>query len=192
MLDPKWLELLKQSGGTFLAIAIGCGLLFFGSRAELFPLDGIFLQVVVIVGIISGCLAIKAVIDALWAATAYPRARFRQWRRDRAQTKRFIDYIPHLSERERLIFGYLLHHNQRTFTNVADGGHANMLLSLGFVGIIAKGGQTVDMWEVPFGVPDPVWKGLTENRDKFPYTPKLERSRHGGSHEPHPWRAPVI
>jgi hypothetical protein len=101
-----------------------------------------------------------------------------------------VSYIPHLSDKEREIFGHLLHHNRRTFTNTSDCGYAAELLSLGYVQMIAKGGQHIGFWSVPFGIPDPVWEALQENRDAFPYKPQPGSRRGRGAGEPEPWREP--
>lgn len=104
--------------------------------------------------------------------------------------KRFVDYIPHLSERDRVIIGHLLHHNQRVFTNVQDCGHASVLYAMGFVQMIARPGQVIDYWDFPFGVPDPVWDAMVEHKDQFPYK-QPEGERRGRDGAP-PWRQAVM
>ncbi|WP_144445553.1 hypothetical protein [Inquilinus limosus] len=188
--DPKWLEFLKAGGTTFTAIAVACGVLYFGSQRGWFPLDGVVLQAVIVAGVVSTCLALGAIFDAAKQASRGPLVRFQMRRRNRAELDRFVEYIPHLSDQEREILAHLLHHNQRTFTNTADGGRANMLLSMGFVRILARPGQQVDYFEVPFGVTDPVWKALQAHAQEFPYRPR--RDGHHGERDVAPWRAPVM
>ena len=79
---------------------------------------------------------------------------------------------------EREIIGYLLHHNQRVFTNTADCGHAATLVAKGIVVIAAQPGQTVSYYEVPFEIPRLVWDALVKRKAEFPVH---ESSKH-------PWR----
>jgi len=92
-------------------------------------------------------------------------------------------YIPHMTETERNIIGYLLAHNQTMFTNTPDCGHARTLLSRGIVVIAARHGQPVTYHEVPFEIPDHIWAVLKEHQAEFPYTPPAP-----GITEIHPWR----
>jgi hypothetical protein len=70
--------------------------------------------------------------------------------------RRFTQHLPHLTPVERQIFAYLLAHNQRTLTAASVGGHAASLIGLGYISIIAKPGQHLDMWSFPMGVLDAV------------------------------------
>jgi hypothetical protein len=193
MLDPKWLDFLKTSGWQTTALAAASGILIWLRVSGLSPVeipDWIILTALV-VGVVSGCLAVASWGSGLWAATELYRLKFARWQDNRALKKRFIQYIPHLTPVERKIFAYLLAHNQRTFTAAIDGGHAAGLIGMGFIGTTARPGQRVDMWSYPMGVADPVWDALVERKDEFPHTPEYDgygRNRD----EREPWRVPVV
>jgi hypothetical protein len=185
--DPKWLEVLKSGGWTFTGLAVGCAVLTYLNRAgyiELHPYAG---QAFIVGGVLSFFLALAALADVLQRASKLPVAKIARWRARRAERKLFEGYIPHFTERERQIFGYLIAKNQRVFTADSDGGYAATLLSMGFVRIIAHPGQHVDPFAVPMGIPDPVWDALIEHKDAFPYTPEYWHDR-SGRVEAHPWR----
>jgi hypothetical protein len=91
--------------------------------------------------------------------------------------------IPQMTPREREIIGYLLAKNQRMFTNTADGGYANTLISKKIVVCALLPGQVFTQFEVPFEVPQHVWNVLVKHKAEFPYTPPK-----AGGAEPHPWR----
>lgn len=90
------------------------------------------------------------------------------------------DYIPHMTEKDREIIAYLLHHNQRMFTAESDGGHARLLLSKGIIRIAAKHGQHIDMENVPFEVPKHIWDVLVRHKQRFKYD--------SDDDAPYPWR----
>jgi hypothetical protein len=192
MLDPKWLDFLKTSGWQTTALAAASALIVFGHTSGLFPvpIPDWILVAAIVVGIVSACLALASWGGALWQATAGPRLIFRGWRADRKFKKRFVQYIPHMTPKERQIFAHLLHHNQRTFTAFHDGGYAAGLIGLGFIGWVTQNRQAVDPWAVPMGIPDTIWDALQEHRDQFPYTP--ERDSRGRPVELPPWRKPVL
>jgi hypothetical protein len=89
------------------------------------------------------------------------------------------EYIHYMTTKDREIIGYLLHNNQRMFTCEPDGGHANLLLSKGFVQVAARPGQQVAYMDVPFEVPRKVWDALMKHKDEFP-APDED--------DPYPWR----
>ena len=93
------------------------------------------------------------------------------------------DYIPYMTEEEREIIAYLLAHNQKMFTNTLDCGHANTLLSRGIVVMAVRRGQVITEHEVPFAIPEHIWKVLKKHEREFPYTPPQ-----GGESPAHPWR----
>lgn len=193
MLDPKWLDFLKTSGWQTTALAAASGILIWLRVSGLAPVDipDWIILTALATGIVSGCLAVASWGSALWQATAGPRRAFAGWRADRAFKKRFVQYIPHMSAKERQIFAHLLHHNMRTFTAFQDGGYAAGLIGMGFIGWVYQNRQPLDPWAVPMGVPDTVWEALQEHRDQFlPYDP--ERDSRGRVIERDPWRRPVV
>jgi hypothetical protein len=88
------------------------------------------------------------------------------------------DEIETLTEREREIIAYLLHHKQRMFTCSVDGGHASTLMSRGIVRRALKPGQVFDADDMPVEIPMEVWRFLKTKAAEFPY-------RGDGTH---PWR----
>lgn len=85
------------------------------------------------------------------------------------EVEKVEEYIPYMTQKDKEIIGYLLHHNLRMFECEPDGGHARLLLSRGIVQIAAKDGQHVDYSNVPFEIPLHVWDVLVKHKDKFPY-----------------------
>jgi hypothetical protein len=85
-----------------------------------------------------------------------------------------------LTEREREILAYLLHHNQRMFECALDGGNARMLISRGIVRRALRPGQVFDSENVPMEIPKRIWTVLKKRRSMFPYSPSNGRA--------HPWR----
>ncbi len=90
------------------------------------------------------------------------------------------EYIPHMTQQDREIIAYLLHHNQRMFECAWDGGRARLLIARGIVRSAQRPEQMVDSENVPMEIPKPVWNLMLKHKAKFPYKP----SRDGG----HPWR----
>lgn len=196
--DAKWLDFLKAGLPVFFGLALASGAALYLDHLAFLPMripEAIGLGIA-LVGLLSGNLAIGLLLDAAYRGFAWwisPKWHARLSKKLAAKKGReFTKYIPHLSDKEREIFATLLHQNRRTFTNTSDCGYAAELLSLGYVQMIAKGGQHVEYWSIPFGVPDPVWDALQENRDAFPYVEpqRSYRDRNRGQGDPEPWRKP--
>ena len=121
----------------------------------------------------------------------YERVPFDKWLAYRLNKHRKLKavekYIPHLTEHESNVLGYLLKHNQKMFTGAADGGYAVTLISRGIVVRAMRAGQQASMLDVPFMVPDDIWEILVRHKDKIRYKAELN---HGV--EVHPWREPFI
>ncbi|NOD92490.1 hypothetical protein GS636_06800 [Ruegeria sp. HKCCD4884] len=83
-------------------------------------------------------------------------------------TQEFVDYIPFMNDDERAIFGYLLEHQQKTFTAEMNCGTGAALLKRGFIKSQVIVGLSYDMAGFPFLVPDHIWEKLEEYRDAFP------------------------
>jgi hypothetical protein len=187
--DPRWLEILKASGWQTAAIAAACGLfLLAGCWDWLPPLDAWMIQLAAFALLLSGFLALASFISATLKFFPVQKWILHWFNIDRA--KRAVrDCIPHMTEPERRVIAYLLAKNQKMFTAEADGGYASTLLSRGIICVAARGGQRVDMFDVPMVIPDHVWDVLVQHKDQFPYKPQ-KSSRGGG--EVHPWRVPII
>jgi hypothetical protein len=185
--DPKWLEILKASGWQTAALAAACGcFLLFARWGWLPPLESWMIQLATITFLICAFLALASILSATAKAFSV-QARFLRWLSRHSAARAVRDYIPHMTERERLIIGYLLAKNQKMFRAASDGGYASTLLSREIVCVAARPNQMVDMDSLPMMIPDHVWDVLAAHKDKFPYsfTPK-----HRGDVEVHPWREP--
>jgi hypothetical protein len=79
-----------------------------------------------------------------------------------------------MTQNERLIIGYLLEKNTKTFTADSDGGHATTLIARGIVKIAGVVGQHITMTDVPMIIPDHYWDVLVQHKDSFPYVPLSE------------------
>jgi hypothetical protein len=180
--DPRWLEILKASGWQTLAIAAACSaFLLIGRWGWLPTLDPWMILAATFGLLLTGFLALASFISATFQF--FPMSAWIvQWGRIRRAKRELRDYIPYMIERERMIIAYLLSQNQKTFLAEADGGYASTLMSRGFIKIIAKPGQQVDITNVPMGIPDHFWNVLVKHKDKFPYTPSKDKEI--------PWRAP--
>jgi hypothetical protein len=181
--DPRWLELLKSSGGQSLAFAAASGGLLLAIYFKLLPpLDPPWIHLVVglcILGIMLWVASVLGVLNSFFS----PRLRLAHWSRVRQQRKAVEKYIPFMTDKEKKIIGYLLKYNRKTFTAATDGGHAVTLISRGIVVRQMIGGQQASAFDVPMGVPDHVWEVLEKHRDMFPHKPEMNRGT-----EVHPWR----
>lgn len=183
--DSKWLEILKASGWQTAAIAIACGLFLLAVHSEwLPPLDARITLLVAFFMLLCGCLACASFLSAFFRFFPIQKWLVHWFNIYRAK-RDLRDYIQHMTPDERKIIAYLLAKNQKTFSAESDGGYAATLLSRGFVTIIAKRGQHLDMNDVPMTIPDHFWDVLQNQKNDFPYTPPAR-----GEAEKHPWRVP--
>jgi hypothetical protein len=184
-LDPRWLEILKASGWQMAAIAVACGLfLLINKWGWLPPLDGWMIQLAAIGFLLSVLLAIASFISA--ALKFFPVEEWVvHWVNIRREKNAVRDYIPHMTEQERLIIAYLLAKNQKMFTTEGNGGYAMTLISRGIVVLALRPGQMFDNEDTPRAIPDHIWDVLVEHKDQFPYSPPAR-----GEIEADPWRVP--
>jgi len=185
--DPKWLEILKASGGQSAAAALACGLLLLVARwGWLPPLDPWMIIATTFGLLLFGFLALASFFTAI--NKIFP---VREWMVYYVNEKRFKSevraYIPHMSEKDRQIIGYLLAKNQKQFTADQDGGYATNLISRKIVLYAYQPGQVFRGTDVPMRIPENVWKILKERQREFPYNPPKLRP---GEVEPAPWRIP--
>jgi hypothetical protein len=181
--DPRWLEILKASGWQTTALTAAFGLFLLAGRTGwLPPLAPWMIQLAALGLLVSGCLALASMGAA--SVKFFPIQIWLKWFIDVRRNKRqIINYIPHMTQKEREIIAYLLAKNQTTFTAAADGGHAATLLARGIVTVIYAPGQQLDRENIPMMIPPAVWDALVKHKKEFPYTPV---KRDGV--EPHPWR----
>lgn len=181
--DAKWLEILKASGWQTTALTIAFVVFIILVNTEIVPTTDspLWVAIPTIAALICGCLALATIGDGLVRAIK-PAARFEKWRRVRQDQKMVWDFIPYMTDRDRAIIGYLLHHNQKMFQHDQDGGYAASLIAKGIIRPAGRPGQVVDLLWVPFEIPDHIWAVLEENRDSFPYQPPTNTKD-----EKHPW-----
>ncbi|MFI4933461.1 MAG: hypothetical protein ACHP7N_02475 [Caulobacterales bacterium] len=129
-------------------------------------------------GDVCAFLSLASVFSALARGTG---SRIHKWQRRRAAMKAVRDYIPHMTDQERGIVGWLLAKNQTMFRGAFDGGYATTLISRGIVVRALVPGQGFDAEEFPFAVPPHAWEVLAAHRTEFPAPP----ADYNG---PHPWR----
>jgi hypothetical protein len=184
--DPKWLEILKASGWQTAALAVAFGVLLLIIRfGWIVSPDPWFTAFCALAFLISLSLALASVGREA-TELLQPKARLRHWLAQRHQRRMARESIPFMTEREKLIVGYLLAKNQKMITADRDGGHASTLISKGILCLAMQHNQSVRGTDVPFVVPDCVWDELVRQKQNFPYSP----TQRSDGVEPHPWRVP--
>lgn len=183
--DSKWLEILKASGWQTVAIAAACGLFLLAVHwGWLPPLESWMTLLAAFIFLLCGCLACASFFSTFFRF--FPIQKWLvHWINIYRAKCGLRNYIQYMTPNERKIIGYLLAKNQKTFLAESDGGYASTLISRGFVTIIAKRGQHLDMNDVPMAIPDHFWDVLQKHKNDFPYTPPAR-----GETEVHPWRVP--
>jgi len=178
--DPRWLEIIKASGGQAFALAGASGALLLAAHWNWIPpLEPWMIHAATVLLVLGTLLWLVNVISAANSVFA-PREWFIHWVKTRQEKRAAEKYIPFMNEHERAIIAYLLEHNEKTFTTDADGGYATTLISRGIVLRALRSGQVFAAADMPVLVPDHVWDVMVKHKDKFPYEP----SEDGG----HLWR----
>ena len=167
--DPRWLEILKASGWHTSAITLACVVVVVLENRQVIPTDGsVYWTAVPIIGaVLFGCLSVAAVGRSFVQAVKPVGVLQRRLHR-RAFKNSVREYMPHMTERERLIVAYLIHHNQKVFQTHQDGGYAAPLIAKGLVRACGVRGQVMDPTRVTFEVPEAVWAILHEHRSQLP------------------------
>jgi hypothetical protein len=179
--DSKWLEILKASGWQTSAIAVACAGLFGLIRFGLLQSPGALpLFLVAAAGIVCACLAVASMLSALFRFIP-PGRWILHWQKIARERHAVKSYIPHMTEEERGIVGYLLARNQKMFTGASDGGNATTLISRGIIVQALRPGQIFTSEDMPFAIPDHIWDVLAHHRDQFP-SDDLDPDA------PYPWR----
>jgi hypothetical protein len=175
--DPKWLDLLKASGWKTGAVAIGCAALVLAIKGGFLSAGPNWVLGFAAGAVICACLAVSSLVSGLFKLLK-PIEWLMRVQQHRAFKKSVRDYIPRMTEGERAIIAYLLHHNEMMFTAASDGGHAATLISRGIVLRALRPGQMFAPEDMPCAVHDLAWPILETHRDQFPYQEA----------ETHPWR----
>ena len=173
-MDSGWLGILKASAWQLLGLSLALGVFWLLLRFDVLPpsdtplvIYGLPLAILITAGL---GLASLTEQFANWAAAALKKHKEARSRRQMLaeHQRKFAEHIPYMTKNELAIFGYLLTHNQKSFTAEMNGGYASSLYKRGFVQTDAQGGHPYGMREFPFSVPDHIWSVLEEKRDMFP------------------------
>lgn len=177
--DPKWLEILKASGWQTAALTAAFGIFIILVKTKIIPTtdNPLWIALPAFGALTCGFLALANIGDQA-TKLFRPGLRFNVFRRKRRDQKMVRDFIPYMTEKDRTIIGYLLHHNQKMFQYEDTGGYAAPLISKGIICAAGKHGQIIDSQWVPFEIPDHVWTVLEEHRDSFPYEPPAKDEKH--------------
>lgn len=169
----KWFDVLKANAWQYACLGAACvALLLFDEWGWLpIQLDATFKQIVVVAAFVFAALWVASIGTTVSKAARAPWSAFRRWRARRAHAEEFRAYIPHMTPESRAVFAQLLHENHKDFTADQDGGHAATLIGRGFIVVGARHGQVLDLTDVPYRVPDHIWRVAVEHKDKFPYKP---------------------
>ena len=180
--DPKWLEILKASGWKTGALALAFVLFIVLVKKDIVSAEStLWITIPTLGALICGSLFFASIGEGIVKAVK-PAARIDKWRRIRHDQTMVREFVPHMTDQDRAIIGYLLHHNQKMFQHEIDGGYAASLISKGIIRQALRAGQHFEPNWVPFEVPDHIWTVLIENRESFPYEPEYD-----GKVETHPW-----
>ena len=184
--DPKWLEILKAKGSHTAALAIASGLIYVLVIFEIIPTtDSPLWEALPAIGaLIFLSLFVAAVGDEVVKITK-PADRIGRWCLKRREAREIREFIPYMTDKDREIIGYLLHHNQKMFQADQDGGYAAPLISKGIIRQSGRAGQVVTTSSMPFEVPNHIWSVLKKNQEAFPY-----ESPPANEDEKYPWAIP--
>jgi hypothetical protein len=166
LLDPKWLGLLKAGGWKNGAISVTFAVFLFAIHVgRVHPWAPWVVPLSFFVMVLCGSLALTSIITAPAVQDLMGH-----WFKRRRERQKVLDSIPLMTAEERKIIAYLLAKNQNMFVVEAKRHRAHTLMARGIVVTrLDQHGQMSSM--IPLAVPDHIWDVLTENRDKFPYTP---------------------
>lgn len=167
--DPRWLEILKAGGSTFLAIFITSLTIWILIQMGHLPRSDDFWQVygLPIVIILSFSMIFIRAIDFI-SKEYHLHQRTKNWFFLRADQKRIARYLPFMTEGEKDILGWMIHKKIKVLIAPVDGGKAASLLSSKILVRHAHPGQIVDTLSTPFRVPDHVWEVLEKHIEIFP------------------------
>lgn len=183
--DPKWLEILKASGGQTAALGAASGVFLLLDHWNVFgPLPSWVVPLATFGFLVCGFLALSALVAALNKSVGIQEWVLYRFEKKRAQNE-IRDYIPHMTPKERQIVGYLLAKNQKVLEVDQDGGYANTLISRHVIIRYARPGRMARGTHVPMVVPDHIWQVLIRHKSEFPH-----QAAKPGQLEPEPWRIP--
>ena len=167
----KWFDVLKASAWQYLWLFVACAALLLFDSWGMLPvaLEATAKQIVEIAAVIFAALWLASISSSLTTVAKIPWGTIRRWLALRAHAKAFCDYIPHMTPESRAVFAQLLHDNHKDFSADEDGGHAATLIGRRFVVPCLTHGQVYDRTDMPFEVPDHIWKVAVAHRNDFPF-----------------------
>lgn len=178
----KLIDVLKAGTWKAFGLAIAAGLAIAGLRLGIIPDPGTTFVFAVYVAFLLGCaLTLVGAFQAL-AGYIQPGVWLVHWRNQGDRKREAKNYIEFMTEDDRKIIGYLLHHNRKTFSGSIDGGYARELIARGIINQATRPGYSFDPENIPFAVNEQAWKVFVARKDEFP----LIDDDDGG----HPWRVP--
>ena len=181
--DPRWLEILKATGWQNFGLSLAFATFIYLVKTKSISVTDSTLWVAIpaIISLVCGGLALAAFGNAI---TKFTNNRISRYFSRRKYRKMVEKCIPHMTEKDREIIGYLLHHNHKTFQTTSDGGYAAPLIGKRIIRVAAVQGQVLDGNWFPFEVVDDAWDVLLKFRENFPYQPPRSEI------ETHPWAIP--
>jgi hypothetical protein len=178
MMDSRWLEILKASGWHTTFVAFACAIFLRLAAWGIIPTEAVpwIIPCAWSGLLICGALGLASISQS--AVRTFPVHLWMQRRMLLRKAQRKVaDYIPFMSDKERQIIGYLLHHRVKMFDCADSGCHAAPLIARGLVVVAAARGQIFDMERVPMAVPDHVLGGSGEASGPISTSPGNGRRR---------------
>lgn len=178
----KLADILKAGTLPALAVALAAGALLLGFDRGVVPIPGdsyIFATWAALA--IGTTLTLTGALKAL-SNFVKPSVWIVHLRNKRDRERKAEEHIKYMTERDRDIIAYLLHHNQKTFSGAMDGGYARELIALGLIDRATRPGYAFSPEDIPFSVNEQAWRVFERHRDRFPYR--------GDDDKPLPWRVP--
>jgi hypothetical protein len=164
MYNFDWiLNLVKIAGSKATILFLACITCFFFDKYGLFQLNDEYLQFIFIFAALSASAITIQFFVWLYREKIKPHIRKNDQKK---QAKRDLQY---LTEHDKLIVAYLLHHNIRTIFCLQTGERAKNLVHMGYMKISMRGNIAYDYDRLPFVVHDIAWEVFQENKELFPY-----------------------
>lgn len=185
VMDAKWLDVLKASSWQLAGLSFAmCAFWFLMRQGIIPPWDSpIVIYGLPLAILVTGSLAlfglfefIVGVLRELCKSMATRRATRLLLEKEQQDLR---EYLPYLSEKEKMILGWLVEFKRKSFTAPIDGGYLATLIHRKIVRSGLRSGQVFDALDAPFFIPDHLWPILEE---EF-------REWSGSNPKKQPWRS---
>jgi hypothetical protein len=129
MLDAKWLDVLKAGGPKAVAAAVALGVFALLLNGEHIPGKELpWLYPLSVLGfLIFACVSVASICSFVFEEFEVVQ-RVKTKAAKRRAKERIEGLIPFMTDVDKAIIGYLLHHNQRMFSTDDDGAMRRILL----------------------------------------------------------------